>query len=135
MSHSQSTVSRKVLLAAMAIIGLAHTNAAEFDMRWFTIDGGGGSSTSGQFELTGTIGQPDAGPAMSAGSFELVGGFWHSPAARSCPADLDGDGVVAIGDLLIVLAAWDGPDGDITGDGSTDVADLLALLAAWGSCE
>jgi hypothetical protein len=54
-----------------------------------------------------------------------------------CLADLDGDGVVGISDLLDLLAAW-GPCGecpaDINGDGDVGIADLLALLAGWGPC-
>jgi hypothetical protein len=51
-----------------------------------------------------------------------------------CDADLDGNCVVDVNDLLIVLGEWGNPGGDITGDGTTDVDDLLALLAAWGDC-
>jgi len=52
--------------------------------------------------------------------------------------DLNGDGVVDVSDLLILLGAW-GPcdDGescaaDLNGDGSVDVSDLLILLGNWG---
>jgi len=42
-----------------------------------TIDGGGGSSAGGDFELTGTIGQPDAASQTASGNeFALAGGFW-----------------------------------------------------------
>jgi hypothetical protein len=54
------------------------------------------------------------------------------PAAGN-PADVNGDGVVDVLDLLAVLAAWanvGGPE-DINGDGVVDVLDLLAVLAAW----
>jgi len=53
----------------------------------------------------------------------------------SCPADITGDGVVDVLDLLEVLAQWGtaGP-ADITGDGIVDVLDLLEVLAAWGPC-
>ncbi len=54
-----------------------------------------------------------------------------------CPADLDGDGTVAVADLLALLGAW-GPNpghpADLDGDGSVAVPDLLVLLAAWGPC-
>jgi hypothetical protein len=54
------------------------------------------------------------------------------------PADINGDGVVDISDLLLVLAEW-GPcppegecRGDVNGDGTVDLADLLEILANWG---
>ena len=54
-----------------------------------------------------------------------------------CPADLDGDGSVAVPDLLLLLALWGlNPGGppDFDGDGAVAVPDLLLLLAAWGPC-
>lgn len=51
---------------------------ADFNIDWFSIDGGGGKSTGGGFELTGTIGQHDASAAnvMTGGGYTLTGGFW-----------------------------------------------------------
>jgi len=54
------------------------------------------------------------------------------------PADLDGDGSVGFGDLLVLLSAW-GPcpappdpcPADLDGGGSVDFADILALLSSW----
>lgn len=102
---------------------------------WWTVDGGGGTASAGAFELRGTIGQPDAGVA-SGGGFTLAGGFWTGgDTTPPCPEDIDGDGVIAVGDLLAVLADWGGSGAaDVTGDGTVDVADLLAVLAAWGGC-
>lgn len=54
--------------------------AAEYTIDWFTIDGGGGTSTGGIYSLSGAIGQPDAG-SMSGGNFTLQGGFWGVVAA------------------------------------------------------
>ena len=54
-----------------------------------------------------------------------------------CPADVTGDGVVDVLDLLAVLGKWGTCPGcpeDITGDGVVDVLDLLEVLAAWGPC-
>ncbi|MCH8152311.1 MAG: hypothetical protein IH830_08070 [Planctomycetes bacterium] len=52
--------------------------------------------------------------------------------------DLDGDGIVGILDLLILLSQW-GPcppkeqcPADLNGDGSVGILDLLILLANWG---
>ena len=66
------------ILSLFASLTLA--SAQPFTIDWFTIDGGGGTSTNGGFYLTGTIGQPDAG-VMSGGSFTLQGGFWSVVAA------------------------------------------------------
>ena len=49
--------------------------AQTYSIDWFTIDGGGGTSTGGVYSVSGTIGQPDAGSA-SGGSYSLIGGFW-----------------------------------------------------------
>ena len=54
----------------------------------------------------------------------------------SCPADINGDDVVDVLDLLLMLAAWGNAGGpaDVNGDGIVDVLDLLEILAAWGPC-
>jgi len=49
--------------------------AQSYSIDWFTIDGGGGTSTGGVYSVSGTIGQPDAGK-MSGGNFSIDGGFW-----------------------------------------------------------
>ena len=55
--------------------------------------------------------------------------------AAECPADITGDGVVDVLDLLEVLSQWGGSgSADITGDGIVDVLDLLEVLGAWGEC-
>lgn len=52
----------------------------QFSMDWHTIDGGGGTSTGAVYSVTGTIGQPDAGPVMTNGQYSVIGGFWALPA-------------------------------------------------------
>ncbi len=53
-------------------------------------------------------------------------------------ADLNGDCVVNVSDLLVLLAAWgECPEGescpaDLNGDGTVNVSDLLILLSGWG---
>jgi hypothetical protein len=52
------------------------TGAADYDLSWNTVDGGGHTfSTGGDYTLGGTIGQSDAGQ-MSEGEYTLGGGFW-----------------------------------------------------------
>ena len=57
--------------------------------------------------------------------------------APSCPADFDGDGFVAAGDLSILLDSWGSAEAgsvDIDGDGVVAAGDLAALLSTWGPC-
>lgn len=57
---------------------------------------------------------------------------------QPCTGDLNGDGVVNVADMLILLGAWgDCPqpcEADLNGDGVVNVADLLILLSEWGDC-
>jgi len=62
----------------------------------------------------------------------------HSKSTVSdCPADITGDQVIDIHDLLLLLEQW-GIAGDTTSDidlsGMVDVDDLLLLIIAWGPC-
>src|SRR5258707_2491747 len=58
----------------------AAAEAQTYSIDWFTVDGGGGTSTGGVYSVSGTIGQPDAGQ-MAGGNFTLNGGFWGIIAA------------------------------------------------------
>ncbi len=50
--------------------------AQPYSVDWYKISGGGGTSTGSVYSVTGTIGQPDAGGAMSGGNYSVTGGFW-----------------------------------------------------------
>jgi hypothetical protein len=50
--------------------------AQQYSIDWYKIAGGGGTSTGGVYAVSGTIGQPDAGGAMTGGNYSLTGGFW-----------------------------------------------------------
>ena len=60
------------------------TAFAQYSIDWWTVDGGGGTSTGGVYTVSGTVGQPDAGQ-MSGGNFTLEGGFWSVIAAILTP--------------------------------------------------
>ncbi|GEM_PF-890172 len=80
----------KALFALIALAcAAAPVFAQPFAINWYTIDGGGGTSAGGTFNLSGTIGQPDAGAVMSGGSFALQGGFWVGGVTGSSCGDLD----------------------------------------------
>jgi hypothetical protein len=59
-----------VLLVILAVSAAS----GQYELSWYTIDGGGGQSAGGQYKLIGTIGQPDAAWS-SGGGYELLGGF------------------------------------------------------------
>ena len=75
----RSRAAGMVLLA----LGLC-AHAQNYTLDWWSVDGGGGSSTGGIYQVTGTIGQPDAGQ-MSGGNFSLTGGFWSLITAVQTP--------------------------------------------------
>jgi hypothetical protein len=73
-------------VAAVALLFIAATAvgvraAGSYAIDWWTVDGGGQTSTGAGYALTGTVGQPDAQPApATGGGYQLQGGFWHNPA-------------------------------------------------------
>src|SRR6266568_4548377 len=75
---------KTAILSASLLLITAAGYAQNYAIDWYSIDGGGGTSTNGQFALSGTIGQPDAGH-MSGGTFTLDGGFWGIVAAVQTP--------------------------------------------------
>jgi len=130
-----------LMFAAAALAGLEAPGG--YDLSWNTVDGGGGTSSGGAYTLAGTIGQPDAGVAMTGGAYSVVGGFWPGagPAANTCPSDIaplpSGDGIVNAADLLAVINSWGACPGcpsDINQDNIVNAADLLAVINAWGPC-
>ena len=55
----------------------------------------------------------------------------------TCPADLDGNGIVSGGDIGLLLLKWGDCPGcpeDLTGDGVVSGADFGLLLIDWGVC-
>ena len=120
---------------------VSNTSFGDYTIDWWTIDGGGEMwTTGGDFELSGTIGQSDAGVVMAGGDFELAGGFWAGAAEDEfCYGDLDGDNDIDLADLAQLLSNYGTPsgavyeDGDLDADGDVDLADLAALLAVYGT--
>lgn len=90
---------------------VAGASAAQLEISWHTIDGGGVTiSTGGDFELSGTIGQPDAGPVMTNGGFELTGGFWF----ETPPGDCNRTGNVDLQDYASFEPCLTGPNAGVT---------------------
>ena len=66
---------RPVLLLGVLVVVCSAPALGDYEIRWHTIDGGGGVSSGGPYTVMVTIGQPEAG-VMTGGSYELLGGFW-----------------------------------------------------------
>jgi hypothetical protein len=71
---------KKAILLLGILFALA-ARAQTYSVDWYKISGGGGTSTNGQYSLSGTIGQHDAGGPMTNGQYSVTGGFWNLPTA------------------------------------------------------
>jgi hypothetical protein len=67
------------LVVLIGLLVLPHMAEAQssgrYVLEWSTIGGGGGTSSGGQYIVTGTIGQAEAGRS-AGGGYEVLGGFW-----------------------------------------------------------
>jgi len=127
-------------VAAFALLVAASASVtAQLEIVRSTVDGGGViNSIGGTFELSGTIGQPDAG-LMTGGPFEVTGGFWFAIP----PADCNEDGLVNLLDHKALVQCLSGPGGpaaagscrclDVDQNGTVDLGDFAeAQLATSG---
>jgi len=84
--------------------------AAQVEITRWTIDGGGTMrSAEGDVELSGTIGQPDAG-ILAGRDVQLAGGFWFP----LVPGDCDTDGATDLIDYDAFHLCLLGPDAGVT---------------------
>jgi hypothetical protein len=127
-------MNRPLLLSCTILMLAPAAHAQVLDVSWYTIDGGGGTSTGGPWSLSATIGQPDAGGPMTGGSFSLSGGFWPG-AGPTCRPDINGDGQVNVSDFLAFLSLYSAGStrADFNADGQVNVQDFLAFLAAYSA--
>ena len=80
-----SSSSKQTALGLLMLALTARALAQNYSVDWFTIDGGGGTSTGGVYAVSGTIGQPDAGGPLTNGPYAVTGGFWALPIAVPTP--------------------------------------------------
>ena len=114
----------KFLYVLSISLMLTSTVDADYSISWYTIDGGGGTSSGGPYELTGTIGQPDA--AYSAGGqYELLGGFW--PGGPLCFVEFDD--FARFADYWLATGA--GLPADLYEDGTVNWLDLREFAYEW----
>ncbi len=125
------------VLVVFTVVVVGTALAEDFEITRSTIDGGGVMrSAGGDFELSGTIGQPDAG-VITGDDFELTGGFWF----ELPPTDCNDDGLVSLLDHETLSACLLGPNGgidtspcpcfDVDRDGDITLSDYAALQAGF----
>src|ERR1017187_2637980 len=78
----------KKIILLFAVLIPAVSFAQTYSVDWYKISGGGGTSTNGQYSVSGTIGQPDASGAMHGGNYSVTGGFWAIYAVQTPGAPL-----------------------------------------------
>src|SRR2546421_2805405 len=97
---------KRLIFLVLFVSSVSCLRAQSYSIDWFTIDGGGGTSTGGVYSVSGTIGQPDAGH-MSGGNFSLDGGFWGIIAAVQLPGSPLLRVVLTTSNAVVV--AWPAP--------------------------
>ncbi len=107
-------------------LGCLAASAQNYSIDWYTIDGGGGTSTGGVYTVSGTIGQPDAG-TMSGGNYTLQGGFWSIISAVQTPGAPYLN--VSLTATNTVVVSWPSPS---TGY-SLEANNNLTITANWNS--
>ena len=69
-----------IILALMGLFLITAVTMAgnnPFAINWWSVDGGGGTSTGGEYTVVGTIGQYDSHSTVFGGDYALSDGFWQ----------------------------------------------------------
>jgi hypothetical protein len=127
MSQRQSVF---LSLLALGVVAVSQASAdvqsgGDYNVTRATIASGGGTSTGGQYILTGTIGQPVTTSA-AAGQYHVQGGFWPGK-VPVCFVDFT--------DFARFAAYWSmaEPDAraDLSGNGFLDMVDVGYFVNVW----
>lgn len=110
-----------LLLSAFCLSAVGQS----YSIDWYKIAGGGGTSTGGAYQVSGTIGQPDASGALTGGSYSLTGGFWSLIAVVQT-AGLPNLTITHSGNSVIV--SW-----PATGSYTLQQNSNLAVSAGWAT--
>ena len=80
---------KKILATSFALalwLFAPSAHAQSYSIDWYKVAGGGGVSTGATYQVSGTIGQHDAGGPITGGSYSLTGGFWSLYAVQTLGA-------------------------------------------------
>lgn len=76
----------KIIFLALVLLFPFGGFTQPYSVDWYKVAGGGGTSSGGGFQISGTIGQQDAGTALSGGAYSVTGGFWALAAVQTAGA-------------------------------------------------
>jgi hypothetical protein len=103
---------------------------AEYEIFWYTIDGGGGMSSGGPYSMTATIGQADAS-VSSGGPYEILSGFL--PGGPICIVNFEHYAILA--NWWLVSSCGEDNDwcdgADMVPNGVVDANDLEMFVDYW----
>jgi hypothetical protein len=109
------------------VLGCTDSSACNYDSAANTNDGSCDfTSCAGCMDATAC--NYDATSTIDDGTCEFT--------SCDCPEDVNGDGVISVADILVLLGEFGCVSGcsvDINGDDATNVQDILLLLAAFGT--
>jgi hypothetical protein len=105
-----------ILASMVLLIPARHAEAqSTYDLDWNTVDCGGETSAQDSYDVSGSVGQPDAAD-LSGGDYVLSGGYWTT---------------TTYGDRAAVVNRCGSADFNCDGDVGTD-ADIEAFFACVG---
>lgn len=113
-----------IFAALTAMLLPAGALAQNYNISWYKVSGGGGTSTGGVYTVNDTVGQHDAGGPLTGGNYSLTGGFWALFAIQSPGAPLLM--ITNIGNKAVVF--W---DPSVTG--WTLQTNVNLATATWGN--
>ncbi len=138
-SETTQSTPRRVDYSVYSDVAKSAALAGE-QINWQVLAGGGTTSSSPSFVLSGTVGQTAVG-LVSSSSYGLNQGFWQtfSAGAGCCVlrGDVDGSGDLNVSDLtyLVAFLFQGGPaascadHADVDSSGAINISDLTFLVA------
>jgi len=122
--HSRLLILSTIVLMAFTV----RITAQQYTIDWFAVAGGGGASNGGDFALSGTIGQPDAGGDLLGGDFAITGGFWSIATTVETP---DAPSLTLSLAASTLTVAW--PSNGSAGFALEETGALLNLSTTWNT--
>ena len=120
-------------LASTSVIGIASLHGAADGVRSmsYRVDQDSPIDFDAQLQWAVDVPIPSSGSHVVTIQHESHFGEVIEESLTIVNVDLNGDAILDIEDLLLLLASWSQADGDLDGDEVTGINDLLLLLDSW----